>query len=117
MNSSKLVTFLIFFAAPSHSLGTEYRIKSASGIGKIEIDFNKIETSVKWTRLGEFLEEHNSLVDPKTAVTQYIDCKIGNIEQLTHDTRLYTIELPQGYRMIVPLGHHVSITASLEGVY
>lgn len=106
----------VIFPAPSHPLGTDYKIKSAAGLGKIEIDFNKLESSVKWTRLGEFLSEHNTISLKSTATSFNMDCQIISIDQLTHDTKLYAVGLPQGYRMLVPIGHHVSITAALEGI-
>ena len=47
--------------------------------------------------------------------TVYRKCKLAQIQKVTHDTNLYRIELPEGCRMCVPVGHHVHIKANVEG--
>ena len=47
----------------------------------------------------------------------YRDCTIENISDVSHDTKLYTLALPPGCRMCVPLGYHVHIRHTVEGIY
>ena len=46
----------------------------------------------------------------------YRKCKLSSAHQVTHDTKLCCFDLPEGCRMCVPLGHHVHIRASVEGI-
>ena len=42
---------------------------------------------------------------------------IESIESVTHDTKLFTVRLPEASFMLVPTGHHVSIKANIRGVW
>ena len=46
----------------------------------------------------------------------YRDCTIENISDVSHDTKLYSLALPPGCRMCVPLGYHVHIRHTVEGM-
>ena len=41
---------------------------------------------------------------------------IESIESVSHDTKLFTVKLPEASFMLVPTGHHVSIKANIRGV-
>lgn len=45
----------------------------------------------------------------------YRQCQLTSVDQVNHDTNLYKLTLPQGTRMIVPLGYHVRLKAQIEG--
>ena len=111
---SFLDTFIVTLVVPSHPLLLSYKITSAKGIGKVEIDIPKAEHSIKWSKLGTFLSDHDILQEPSTD-TLYLDGTISEVTQLTHDTRLYTIALPEGYHMPVPTGHHVRLKSEILG--
>jgi len=43
------------------------------------------------------------------------DCNIEGIEDITHDTKLYSIRLPTNVYYEVPIGHHVIVKCEVEG--
>ncbi|XP_067946262.1 cytochrome b5 reductase 4-like isoform X2 [Watersipora subatra] len=100
---------------PSNPLALSYSITSAKSTGKIEIDLPKVEHSLKWNKLGQYLTEHDSIVDDNSDI-DYIPCTLTEVAKLTHDTGLYTVALPQGCHMIVPLGYHVNLKAEILGM-
>jgi len=51
------------------------------------------------------------------AATEFIQCRISEVLSLTHDTNLYTLNLPEGYHMEVPTGHHLRLKASILGQF
>lgn len=99
---------------------------SAKGIGKIEIDIPKAEHKLKWTRLGSFLTGHDlardlthkntdDLTMAVCSSADYIVCTVSEVRQLTHDTRLYAMAIPEGYHMAVGIGRHMKLKAELLG--
>ena len=63
-------------------------------------------------RINDFIIGVFSLPD-----LPYRDCTIENICDVSHDTKLYSLALPPGCRMCVPLGYHVHIRHTVEGIY
>ena len=43
---------------------------------------------------------------------QFIKSSLRSVTSITHNTKLFTLELPAGSHMIVPMGHHIKIKAS-----
>ena len=43
------------------------------------------------------------------------DCTVESIKTVTHDTKLFTVKLPQASFLSVPTGHHVAIRANING--
>lgn len=48
--------------------------------------------------------------DPK-----FHECTVESIKTVTHDTKLFTVRLPQASFLSVPTGHHVAIRANVNG--
>lgn len=48
--------------------------------------------------------------DPK-----FHECTVESIKTVTHDTKLFTVRLPQASFLSVPTGHHVTIRANVNG--
>ena len=44
-------------------------------------------------------------------------CKILSVESVSHDTKLLSVELPEGTRMCVPLGYHIHIKHCVSGIH
>lgn len=45
----------------------------------------------------------------------YRDCTLEAVEAVTRDTNLYTLRLPAGCHMSIPVGYHVHIRHKVEG--
>lgn len=45
----------------------------------------------------------------------YRDCTVEAVEAVTRDTNLYTLRLPAGCHMSIPVGYHVHIRHKVEG--
>lgn len=50
-----------------------------------------------------------------SVATMYRKCTITSIENITHDTKLYTLSLPPTTHMAIPVGHHIKIKANENG--
>ena len=46
----------------------------------------------------------------------YMKCRLQSVTSVSHNTKLFTLELPAGSHMIVPIGYHVKIKAAVAGV-
>ncbi|WAR08299.1 NB5R4-like protein [Mya arenaria] len=74
--------------------------------GKVELVFEKTLHDVQWSSIGKHLNHHNTYVSYNHFNPAYRDCTLEAVKSITHDTRLYTMCLPPGTRMTVPVGHH-----------
>ena len=45
------------------------------------------------------------------------DCTVKEIKQITHDTKAYSIRLPDNVSYEVPIGHHVIIKDDVQGLW
>ena len=53
---------------------------------------------------------------PETNMDHIVHCcTVEDIQEITHDTNLYTVKLPVGSSFTVPTGHHVAIRANIDG--
>ena len=43
-------------------------------------------------------------------------CKIESIDEVTHDTKLFKLQLPECTSGGVPIGHHVRLKANVQGL-
>jgi len=79
--------------------------------GKIAIKLMKIvETPpVEWTGLGS--------IASLTTRSHKRTCKVETKEQLTHDTSLFTIKLPQTSRIVTPVGAHVYLQIDIDDMH
>ena len=51
------------------------------------------------------------------AAPTFHSCTVTSIQEVTHDTNLYCVQFPDGYRMVIPLGYHVQIKTNIEGKF
>ena len=42
----------------------------------------------------------------------FMKCTLQSVTSVSHNTKLFTLELPAGSHMLVPMGHHVKIKAA-----
>ena len=110
----RLLVLLYPTLAPAHALLLDCRLTAVPAAGKVEVDFPKAEHGVRWTRFGEFLQGHGTLLESRPE-SEYIPCVVSEVTAVTHDVKQFTVSLPEGYHMSVPVGHHVKVKATVEG--
>ena len=45
-------------------------------------------------------------------------CPLGMVEDINHNTKIFTFKLPGASHMIIPTGHHIRIKGKdQEGIY
>ncbi|XP_013414778.1 cytochrome b5 reductase 4 [Lingula anatina] len=91
-------------------------VRVSKGTGKLEIILRKVVEGRRWLALGDPLEGHNTYEETGNKEAVFRECKVLSIEPVSHDTHLYCVQLPEGCRMSVPIGHHVHIKANIEGM-
>ncbi|XP_014782334.1 cytochrome b5 reductase 4 [Octopus bimaculoides] len=74
--------------------------------GAVQIVLKKENPLIHWPSLGEILEQNFTKTHPETLSR---DCIIDTVKQLTHDTKLFRISLPEGCLMTVPIGFHLRV--------
>lgn len=50
------------------------------------------------------------------AGVKYHSTYVESINDVTHDTKLFTLRLPAGSHLNVPTGHHLSVKANINGM-
>ncbi|XP_062395206.1 cytochrome b5 reductase 4 [Sardina pilchardus] len=88
-------------------------IHTASAVGKIQVVLWK-KDKAKWSELGEHLDAHNTFERQKDREIRYRKCVLLAKTEVTHDTRLFCLQLPPGTHMQVPVGRHVYLRASVQ---
>ncbi|XP_067675177.1 cytochrome b5 reductase 4-like [Haliotis asinina] len=94
----------------------DYNVKVHKDNGKVEIIMPKSVTDEQWQTLGTNQSDHGSLVKTTERDVSYRHCTIQSIQDVTHDTKLFCVQLPEGTRMCVPLGYHVHIKHNVSGM-
>uniref|UniRef100_A0A8C9XY36 Cytochrome b5 reductase 4 n=1 Tax=Sander lucioperca TaxID=283035 RepID=A0A8C9XY36_SANLU len=80
---------------------------------KIQISIRK-QAKVKWTRLGQPLEFHNTFLRKKDRALYYRDCVLVSKTQVNHNTHVFRLQFPRGTVMHVPVGKHVYLKALVQ---
>lgn len=81
----------------------------------VEVTMHKREGGVRWQQLSLAGEESTTSVRDREPL--YREGTLVRVEEVTHNTKLFTIRLPAGSYMSVPVGHHVKLRGMLEGGY
>ncbi|XP_064122896.1 LOW QUALITY PROTEIN: cytochrome b5 reductase 4-like [Macrobrachium nipponense] len=87
----------------------EFELKTGCGTGKVDIMLNKAETGVRWSNIGKTLEENGKYVKSKDKQIEYVECSLLKKSNITHDTRMFVLEVPKFTYLPVPIGYHVYI--------
>ncbi|XP_031134106.2 cytochrome b5 reductase 4 isoform X1 [Sander lucioperca] len=88
-------------------------VHTAFSVGKIQISIRK-QAKVKWTRLGQPLEFHNTFLRKKDRALYYRDCVLVSKTQVNHNTHVFRLQFPRGTVMHVPVGKHVYLKALVQ---
>lgn len=90
-------------------------IKAVTG-NKIDILLQKKDRSNSWKQLGVGLEGHNKLHQESQRELIFRKCKILSILNVTHDIKLYHLAFPENVQYETPIGHHVIVKDTVEGM-
>ncbi|NXV43651.1 NB5R4 reductase, partial [Uria aalge] len=102
-----------------HSYLVEYEtfsllVNIAEKVGKVEIVLKK-KDNVHWKMLGQPLESHNTFIKRTDRGLFYRKCKLVSKTEVTHDTKLLCLMLPQSTHLRVPTGQHVYLRRNIAG--
>ncbi|XP_014669144.1 PREDICTED: cytochrome b5 reductase 4-like [Priapulus caudatus] len=84
--------------------------------GRVEITLTKAPPGAVWPDVGQPLCGHTSWDKTAAREPHYWDCEVLSSRRVSHDTLLIGVGLPAGCRMRVPVGRHVFVTATVDGV-
>lgn len=81
----------------------------------VEVTLYKRERRLRWQQLSLVGEDSTTAVSEREPL--YRTGTLVSVEEVTHNTKLFTFRLPPGSYMNVPVGHHLKVTRMLEGKY
>ena len=81
----------------------------------VELTMYKKERGLHWRQLSVVSEDSTTAVNKREPV--YREGTLVSVEEVTHNTKLFTFRLPPGLYMNVPVGHHVKLCGHLEGMH
>lgn len=79
----------------------------------VEMTLYKREVGVRWQQLSLAGGESSTAFSDKEPL--YRKGTLVSVEEVTHNTKLFTFRLPAGSYMNVSVGHHVKLCGMLEG--
>lgn len=94
----------------------DFQANISNDSGKVEMVLQKSQSGIEWSSVGKYLDKHNQCIALQQYTPAYRECKIDKAENVTTDTKLYTILLPHGCTMCIPTGYHVHIKHNIEGM-
>ncbi|KAJ8315188.1 hypothetical protein KUTeg_007338 [Tegillarca granosa] len=97
-------------------ISDKFNVKIHKETGKTEICLQKMSPGVQWKCIGKYLDKHNKFIKISEQDIIYKRCTLESVSEVTHDTKLLGLTLPQGCRMCVPLGYHVHIKHNISGM-
>ncbi|XP_028834775.1 cytochrome b5 reductase 4 isoform X2 [Denticeps clupeoides] len=98
----------------SHEVEERIGIQTTSSVGKIQVLLWKKE-KLNWSKVGKQLDSHHSFLRQKDRGFHYRRCVLLSKAEVTHDTKLFCLQLPAGSHMHVPVGKHVYLKALVQG--
>lgn len=99
----------------AEAISLRYEVKVNTDTGKVEIILTK-EWEKQWPSVGKHLGKHNKTVKLKDQEITYRTCSVDSVSQVTHDSKLLCLSLPEGTRMCVPVGYHVHLQHRVSGM-
>ncbi|KAM4041424.1 cytochrome b5 reductase 4 isoform 2-T2 [Anomaloglossus baeobatrachus] len=98
----------------SHTI-KDLEVCSSNSTGKIEVILHKEDHKV-WKNLGQLLKGNNSFIKKCQRGLYYRKCRLASKTDINHNTKLFCFELPRCCHLQVPVGHHVYLKRTIEGV-
>ncbi|XP_030345560.1 cytochrome b5 reductase 4 isoform X3 [Strigops habroptila] len=97
-----------------HAVEEDMAVNIAEKVGKVEIILKK-KDNVHWKILGQPLESHNTFMKRTDRGLFYRKCKLVLKTEVTHDTKLFCLLLPESTHLRVPTGQHVYLKQIIAG--
>nr|XP_025045548.1 cytochrome b5 reductase 4 isoform X2 [Pelodiscus sinensis] len=98
----------------SYEVQEDITVRIAEKVGKVEIVLKK-KNNLPWSKLGQPLECHNSFIKYTDRGLYYRKCKLVSKTEVTHDTKLFCLMLPQSTHLQVPVGQHIYLRKIIAG--
>ncbi|XP_071998127.1 cytochrome b5 reductase 4 isoform X1 [Engystomops pustulosus] len=93
----------------------DFEVCTFNNTGKIEVNLQK-EDHKMWKNLGQSLEGNNSFMKKSQRGTHYRKCRLASKTAINYNTRLFCFELPRCCHLQVPVGYHVYLKLTIEGI-
>ncbi|XP_062981855.1 cytochrome b5 reductase 4 isoform X2 [Elgaria multicarinata webbii] len=104
----------LLYVELSHAVHEDMVVQVSEKVGKVELVLRKKGT-LSWKTLGQPLESHNSFVKRTDRGLYYRKCRLLSKTNVSHDTRLFSLMLPPGTHLQVPVGYHVYLRQTITG--
>ncbi|XP_073445751.1 cytochrome b5 reductase 4 isoform X1 [Dendrobates tinctorius] len=93
----------------------DLEVCSSDSIGKIEVILQKEDHKV-WKNIGQLLKGNDSFIKKSQRGLFYRKCRLASKTDINHNTKLFCFELPHCCHLQVPVGHHVYLMLTIEGM-
>ncbi|XP_065920400.1 cytochrome b5 reductase 4-like isoform X2 [Dysidea avara] len=98
------------------NVALEHPVSKSKVDAELQIVLEKATEGIYWNSLGVLLPG-NAEITPKCSEkdgTQYMKCTLKSVNEVNHNTKIFTFKLPGASHMIIPTGYHVSIKAKQD---
>ncbi|XP_069707374.1 cytochrome b5 reductase 4 isoform X2 [Phaenicophaeus curvirostris] len=97
-----------------HAVQEDLTVNIAENVGKVEIILKK-KDNTHWKMLGQPLEGHNTFIKRTDRGLFYRKCKLVSKTEVTHDTKLFCLQLPRSTHLQIPTGQHIYLKQIIAG--
>uniref|UniRef100_A0A8D0L4I6 Cytochrome b5 reductase 4 n=1 Tax=Sphenodon punctatus TaxID=8508 RepID=A0A8D0L4I6_SPHPU len=98
----------------SYAIQEDVAVHTTGKVGKVEIILKK-KDNITWKNLGQPLEGHHSFIRCTDRGFHYRKCKLISKTDVTHNTKLFCLMLPQSTHLQVPVGQHIYLKQIIAG--
>ncbi|XP_069503185.1 cytochrome b5 reductase 4 [Ambystoma mexicanum] len=99
----------------SHTVLEKVTVNITRNVGKAEIVLQK-KDKVSWAQLGQPLDSHVSFLRRLDRGLFYRKCKLISKIDVNYNTKLFCLLLPDGVFLQVPIGQHVYLKDTIDGI-
>ncbi|NXY45906.1 NB5R4 reductase, partial [Ceuthmochares aereus] len=97
-----------------HAVQEDLTVNIAEKVGKVEIILKK-KDNTHWKMLGQPLKGHNTFIKHTDRGLFYRKCKLVSKTEVTHDTKLFCLQLPKSTHLHIPTGQHIYLKQVIAG--
>lgn len=101
----------------AEAVDSSYNVTVSSTTGKIELVFRKKQPALHWQKMGTDFESTNQGFLPLNQAPPFFRrAVLSRKTRVNHNVFLFTLTFPSGQTFYVPIGWHVQLKLSLEGL-